>query len=245
MLTSFAGARLFGESHGAGTPTVLALHGWRRDHRDFDAVFAGSDLSAIALDLPGFGSAPVPDATWGSPEYAAAVAEVLDEMAPRVVVLGHSLGGRIAVELAAARPERVGGLVLTGAPLFRPDGARAKPRLDYRLARRLARSGLFSAARLEALRQRHGSDDYRAAHGELRNILVKLLAEDYAPALAAISCPVELVWGDDDRAAPLAVAERIQAALAGSHLVVCPGAGHLTPLTVPGVLREALVRLLP
>ena len=38
MLTSFAGARLFGESYGAGTPWVLALHGWRRDHQDFDAV---------------------------------------------------------------------------------------------------------------------------------------------------------------------------------------------------------------
>ena len=57
VLTSFAGAQLFGESYGAGTPVVLALHGWRRDHQDFVATLTEPEpaLDAIALDLPGFG----------------------------------------------------------------------------------------------------------------------------------------------------------------------------------------------
>jgi len=243
VLTSFAGAQLFGQRYGTGTPGVLALHGWRRDHRDFDAVFAPGDIDAVALDLPGFGSAPAPAAVWGSSEYAQAVAAVLDEMQARVVVLGHSFGGRIAVHLAASRPERVSGLVLSGAPLYRPEGARSKPRWRLRVARRLAAIGLARQETVEAMRQRYGSDDYRAASGVMRDILVRTLAEDYAAVLADLRCPAELVWGDNDTAAPLEVARRLENELSDAHLVVCRGAGHLTPLTVPDELRAAIGRL--
>jgi pimeloyl-ACP methyl ester carboxylesterase len=245
MLTSFAGATLFGESYGAGTPWVLALHGWRRDHRDFDAVLASPGIDAVALDLPGFGSAPAPDDVWGTPEYAGAVAAILDEMAAQVVVLGHSFGGRVAVHLAANRPDRVAGLVLSGVPFHRRFGARSKPPLRLRMARTMAAHGMVGQDRLEELRQRYGSDDYRAASGVMRDILVRTLAEDYDDALAAVQCPVELVWGDNDTAAPLAVAQQVQQELPDARLVVCDGAGHLTPLTVPDALRAAIGRLKP
>jgi len=143
MLTSFADSHLFGESYGAGTPWVLALHGWRRDHRDFEAVLRHSGIDAIALDLPGFGSAAAPEEVWGSSDYAEAVAAVLDEMSARVVVLGHSFGGRVAVHLAASHPDQIAGLVLTGAPLHRPPGGGAKPLLRFRVARGLAARGLI------------------------------------------------------------------------------------------------------
>jgi pimeloyl-ACP methyl ester carboxylesterase len=113
------------------------------------------------------------------------------------------------------------------------------------VARRLAARGLISNDKLEAMRRRYGSDDYRAASGVMRDILVRSLSEDYGSVLSVLRCPVELVWGDNDSAAPLAVAERLEAELADSHLVVCAGAGHLTPLTVPGELRAAVERLRP
>jgi pimeloyl-ACP methyl ester carboxylesterase len=246
VLTSFAGSQLFGESYGSGTPCVLALHGWRRDHRDFTATLTSPvALDAIALDLPGFGGTPAPPVAWGSQQYADALIPVLDDMKDEVVVIGHSFGGRVGVQLAALAPDRVVGLVLSGVPLFRACTAPSRSPLPFRIVKKLAGHGLVSEQRLERYRQRYGSADYRAATGVMRDVLVTLVAEEYSGVLSRVRCPVELVWGDDDTEAPLRVAEQVRAALpSGAHLVVCEGAGHMTPATAPGELRAALDRLL-
>jgi pimeloyl-ACP methyl ester carboxylesterase len=247
VLTSFAGSRLFGEAYGSGRPWVLALHGWRRDHTDFEIVLRRPhELDALAVDLPGFGATPAPAAPLGSAGYAEALLPLFEVMAPRVVVIGHSRGGCIAAQLAGMAPSRVGGLVLTGAPLFKSQAENRPPPLAFRAVRRLAKGGLVTEAQLERARFRHGSDDYRAASGVMREVLVTLLAEHYEEALHAVSCPVELVWGERDTAAPLEVARRAQNALPdGANLTVCAGTGHMTPLEVPDALRQAVERLRP
>src|ERR1700690_1836677 len=112
VLRSLAGGTLYGETWGEGAPAVLSLHGWGRTHADFAPSLGpsapGGPLSTLAPDLPGFGATPAPPETWGSPQYAQAMARLLDDVsasgpAPGLVVVGHSLGGRIAVHLAATR----------------------------------------------------------------------------------------------------------------------------------------------
>ena len=242
MLRAFAGGRLFGVRAGSGRPAVLALHGWARSSEDFAATVDGFD--AIALDLPGFGATPPPPEPWGAAGYAAAVAEVLPELDRPAVVVGHSFGGRVAVHLAVSHPDAVAGLVLTGAPLVRRPGASARtPALAYRVGRALHRKGLLGDARMEGLRRRYGSRDYLAAAGVMRGVHVTVVNETYEDQLRAITCPVELVWGDDDTEVPVSVAEAAGALLARSTLTTIAGAGHLVPLTAPGALQDAVRRL--
>jgi pimeloyl-ACP methyl ester carboxylesterase len=232
-----------GETFGTRTPTVLALHGWSRSRRDFSAVLAPPEvepLDAIALDLPGFGSTPAPPEAWGSRQYAELVAEVLPDMARPVVVLGHSFGGRVALQLAAARPDDVAALVLTGVPLVRPEGKGPRPPLPFTAGRLLRRAGLLSESRMEALRRRYGSTDYRAAEGVMRQVLVRLVNERYDEVLAKVRCPVILVWGDDDSVTPIDMARTAEGRFADARLVVAPGAGHLTPLSIPLAVHEAV-----
>lgn len=239
MLKAFAGGRLFGSLHGTPPPGVVALHGWARTHRDFDATLAG--LDALALDLPGFGATPPPPEPWGAAAYAAAVAEAIE--APAVVV-GHSFGGRVAVHLAVARPDLVRALVLTGVPLLRPPGAmRRKPALSFRVARALHRRGLVGDARMEAMRQRYGSADYRAAQGVMRAVHVTAVNETYEDELRALRCPVELVWGADDADVPVSVAHAAVEVIADARLTLLPGVGHLVPTTAPDALRAAIQRV--
>jgi pimeloyl-ACP methyl ester carboxylesterase len=244
MIRSFLDDQAFGQRTGAVPPRTLALHGWARTNRDFDAVLAGPDgpLDAIALDLPGFGASPPPPTGWGAADYATFVAPLLDEMAAPVVVLGHSFGGRVAIELARARPDAVKGLVLTGVPIVPPRPGR-RPARGYRVIRALHRARMVSDGRMEAARQRYGSADYRAAQGVMRDVLVRVVNERYDADLAALQCPVTMVWGADDDVAPLAIAEAAAAGAPHVRLHAVPGAGHLTPLSIPNDLRAAVLEL--
>jgi pimeloyl-ACP methyl ester carboxylesterase len=244
VLKTFAGGHLFGVTHGDGLPWILALPGWERDHRDFDVVCRG--LDAVVLDLPGFGATPPPPEPWTTAQYAEHVAPVLDDMAARVVVLGHSFGGRVATHLAAGHSGRVTAQVLTGVPLIRSASAGARSSsLSLRLAKTLRRTGIVGEARVERLRQKYGSADYQRATGVMRGVLVRSVNESYEVPLAAFPGPIELIWGAEDDQAPVAVAEAAQAFCHQSHLVVLPAVGHFVPRDGPGALVDALNRCRP
>jgi pimeloyl-ACP methyl ester carboxylesterase len=285
-LSTFAHGRLWGARYGRGKPWVLALHGWGRDHHDFDAVLTGTD--AVALDLPGHGVAPEPPGPWSTSEYARWVAPALDEMGEGpVVVVGHSFGARVAVWLAAGLDGtgldgkgasgtgaggtgldgkgasgtgtvvgRIAALVLVGAPLAPAPGQDGRrPPLVYRAGRALHRAGLVSGDRMERLRQKHGSEDYRRASEMMRGVLVKAVAETasaaYVPAVrswATAGGAVELVWGQHDKVASL---PGLKAALEGLQptapvrITVVPEAGHLLTPPVAAEVRAALLRHQP
>jgi pimeloyl-ACP methyl ester carboxylesterase len=240
-LKAFAGGRLFGERIGSGPPAVLGLHGWRRDRSDLAVVLAGTD--AVVLDLPGFGASPPPAEAWGAREYAEALLPVFDEFPGPAVVLGHSFGGRAAVCLAAAHPELVRALVLTGVPLLRTATSRRAP-IAYRALRWMHKRGVASEERMERARQRYGSPDYRAAAGVMRNVLVRTVNESYERELALIRCPVELVWGEADAEASVEMARRAASMVPDARLTVLPGKDHFTALADPA-LRKAVDDHLP
>ena len=189
-------------------PCLLALHGWGRDRRDMGPLLDATGYKSVAPDLPGFGASAAPPRAWGAATYASVLAEQVlgDSGAPHVVV-GHSFGGRVGVCLAANHPETVSGLVLMGVPLLRLGAAR-RPSVRYRLIRASVRTRLVSPSRLEAARRRFGSDDYRAASGVMRDVLVRVVNEDYRAELERVRCPVALVWGAQDRVVPPLVASR-------------------------------------
>ena len=243
MLTTLLGGRAFAERFGQGPATVVALHGWGRSRQDWLATLDGYD--ALALDLPGFGATPPPGAGWSTAEYAAWVGEILADL-DRPVLVGHSFGGRVAVHLAAASPELVRGLVLTGVPLLRPQTT-GRPPLGFRVVRALHRAGLIGEQRMEAMRRKRGSDDYNAAHGVMREVLVKAVNEDYPDELDAIRVhrvPVAMVWGEHDTAATVQMARHAQELLGDvAELVVVPGSAHLLDPSLVQEIRTAVDRL--
>lgn len=217
-------------------PRVLALHGWGRTRADLLPAVSG--VAAVVPDLPGFGASSPPPAAWGSKQFAELLAPVLAEGGWTVV--GHSFGGRIAVQLAAGWPELVSELVLTGVPLLRRTPSSGKPPLAFRAVKRLNRLGLLSDDRMEAERRKRGSADYRAAQGVMRDCLVRLVNEDYRDLLSGIAVPVSLVWGASDTAAPLSMAREAQALLPAATLTVSPTSGHLLDQPLLALLRERL-----
>jgi pimeloyl-ACP methyl ester carboxylesterase len=216
---------VFAEHLPGRSPTILALHGWGRDRSDLLDALSGREV--VAPDLPGFGVSPPPPEPWGAARYADLVSQFVEqaELGP-VIVVGHSFGGRVAAHLAADHPDLVSGVVFVGAPLLRTTPT-TKPARSYRLVRQLRRMQLVSESMLDSMRQRHGSADYRAATGVMRDVLVTVVNEDYSDELSRITCPVGFCWGATDTAVRPDIATGASALVSRSVVVdVVDGAGH-------------------
>ena len=245
-LRVYSNGALFGEVGGSSPGRILALHGWGRRGSDFTASLQGLDY--LALDLPGFGVSPPPPVAMGSEGYAEMIAPVLEEMGPRPLIVGHSFGGRVAVVLADAYPARVAGLVLTGVPLLSQTGGKRSLPLPFRLGRWAHRRGLVGDERVEALRRRYGSADYRQASGVMRSSLVRVVNETYEEQLGRLRIPVYLLWGKKDGEVPPTIAERALPLIiesgATATLETLDNVGHWVPTEAPAALRRVVEGML-
>jgi pimeloyl-ACP methyl ester carboxylesterase len=236
VLTSVADGAIIAERFGDGPIDVIALHGWGRTGKDFASILEG--MNALAVHLPGFGAAAPPPEAWAPADYATWLTQGIDPLRPPVIV-GHSFGGRVAVRLAARYPGLVKSLVLTGVPFGKRHPTKKAP-IQLRLAKALRALGLVSDTRVDALRKRFGSADYNAAQGVMRDVLVTAVNEDYFDDLARIPHRVDLVWGESDVPAPVALAQQADGILAHSTLTVVKGSAHLLDQELGRVLTDTI-----
>ncbi len=185
------------------------------------------------VDFPGFGKSPNPPDTWGTAEYADAVAEWLKSSPqPRAIWIGHSFGGRVGLQLAARHPQLVAGMVLiASAGLKRQRNFSERVRFGlrraaFKTARRFAREG----PQLDALRKKFGSSDYQAA-GALRPVFVRVVSEDLTEVAGEVRCPTLLIYGTADTETPPEVGERLHDLITGSELTLLEGFNHLSVLS--------------
>jgi 2-succinyl-6-hydroxy-2,4-cyclohexadiene-1-carboxylate synthase len=232
--------------------TVVLLHGFAGTGRAWDGVIGRlAGYTALAPDLRGHGAAR--DARPIS--FAACAADVLAAAPARFVLCGYSMGGRIALHVALAAPERVERLVLVATTAGTEDRAKRAERLahDNRLAsftenetieefaERWASQPLFAGTPPEAARVWREDmlrNDPRALAAALRGIGPGAMAPlwDRLPELAM---PATVLAGERDERY-VALGERLAAALPRGELVVVPGAGHGLPREAPAAIAAAI-----
>lgn len=243
-----AGTQVWYGRSGTGHPVVL-LHGWGASSATMALVHddLAREYDVTAIDLPGHGRSGLPPDAWSTADFTSCVLAVLDRLRiSRPHVLGHSFGGRIALDLAARHPQRVDKLVLVSSAGLLPPrsiGYRVRAGLA-RLARGIARygGGPGQAVR-DRIYSKVASPDYAQA-GPMRATFVKVVNEDLAPMLPSIQAPTLLVWGSRDTETPLGVAHRMSRLIPGASLAVIDGAGHYPFLDQFGKFRLIVGRFL-
>jgi 3-oxoadipate enol-lactonase len=241
-------------------PTVLMLHGVGGGHLAFAPQvesLASSGYRAVAWDMPGYGhSAPIEPYTFkGLAQSCIALIEGL--RCEQVVLLGHSMGGMVAQEVVARRPELVSRLVLCGtsAAFGSPDGAWQRDFIAERTAPLDA--GQTMAQLAEQLVPRMvgpGSlpEGVRLAQhcmaqvnpSTYRRALEAMLTFDRRANLAQIHVPTLLVAGEHDRNAPPAMMKKMAKSIVGSTYFELRGIGHLQNLEAPDEFDAALLNFL-
>jgi pimeloyl-ACP methyl ester carboxylesterase len=236
MFSRVAGVRLGYREAGAGPPIVL-LHGWGGESRSFHPLqqALAPSFRTLAPDLPGFGRSALPPTTWGVDDYADHLTTWLDDLSiERTSLIGHSFGGRVAIVLAATRPDRVDKLVLTASAGILPRrtlGYHLKVR-SARLARKVLGTPPIASVRPALERRLYdalGATDYANA-GPLRPTFVRVVNQDLRPLLPRIVAPTLLVWGEKDDSTPLADGKLMAREIPNSRLIVYRGAGHFAYL---------------
>jgi pyruvate dehydrogenase E2 component (dihydrolipoamide acetyltransferase) len=237
------------------TPVVL-VHGFGADLNSwmFNQPALAETRRAIALDLPGHGGSTKEVGAGNAEALAAAVADALDALGlERVHLVGHSMGGAVALALAGGRPERIASLTLIAAAGLGPDinaafidgFVRAQRRRDAQevLALLVHDPALVSRAMVEDLLRYKRLDGVAAALETIARAWFPdgHQALDLLPALGALSLPVQLIWGRDDRIIPLAHAEALMGKLP-VHIV--DAAGHLPHMEKSGEVNRLIARFI-
>jgi 2-succinyl-6-hydroxy-2,4-cyclohexadiene-1-carboxylate synthase len=234
--------------------TVVLLHGFAGTRHSWDLVADRLDperYTPLALDLRGHGEArdarPI--------DFAAVAADVAAAAPERFVLCGYSLGGRVALHVALAAPERVSRLVLVAStagiddPLLRAERREADERLAADLERgtieefadRWMRRPLF-AGTPPAAAARWRADLLRNDPGALAAALRGIGAGAMEPLwerLPELAMPVTIIAGErDGRYA--AIGRRLAATLLDARLLLVPGAGHGLPREAPQAVAAAI-----
>ena len=211
----------FIEKGSKDSPIVFWGHGWGQSHESFLELCAPLETSAkhVLVDFPGFGDTPKPPEAWGTKNYADHVAAFIQSKTDRPVIwVGHSVGCRVGLQLAAHYPELIKGLFLiAGAgipkqlPLHKSLYFKGRIKL-YKLLKKLIPFGLPE----EWLIKKFGSADYKKADPVIRRILVKVVNEDLRDIVPQISCPVHFVYGENDTETPPKIGQTLSGLISDS-----------------------------
>jgi pimeloyl-ACP methyl ester carboxylesterase len=263
-------------------PPLLFLHGlsgsWSNWLEQLPVFAAGrSDGQSpigghrvIVPDLPGFGRSPMPATSISISGYARTLDALLDALeVDAAAVVGNSMGGFVAAELAINFPQRVQRLVLVSPAGIStngdPRGLRALRRIRP-LEPVIAACITRFASRADAIARRPRLRD--AALGSITRhpdrlpaplaaelirgagkpgfapALHALLSYDFRQRLPEIACPTLIVWGDHDRVITVRDAERYEELIPNSRKVIFADTGHMAMLERPAAFNSLLEEFL-
>ncbi len=253
-------------------PVLLLIHGMAGTCENWRAVIEplAARHTVLAPDLPGHGSSAPGGGDYSLGALAAALRDLLVALGhDRATLVGHSLGGGIAMQFAYQFPEATERLVLVSSGGLGPEvspilRAAALPGADLfiaatagpgrtagsALARALAAVGLRPSADVAEVARGYASladRDRRAAFlATLRAVVgtegQRVHAGDRL--YLAEGMPVLIMWGRGDRIIPVAHGERAHEAIPGSRLEIFDEAGHMPQLEAPGRFVAVLERFL-
>jgi len=247
---------------GRGAPVVF-LHGlgasmyaWRRNL----AAVAAAGFRVIAFDNRGFGLSDKPAAPYDNAAYARLAIALMDSLRlTDAVLVGHSMGGAIAAQVAIEYPARVRGLVLVGSA-----GLGAREPLLFRVARwpvlgpaalalrgrgftaRLLRSTYFDPGKVtEADVDQYYAPVAQTEYGRaLRGVLQQFRFTALEGRLDRIVAPTLVLWGEEDRWVPMGLGRALAAGITRSAFVSVPHAGHSVQEEAPDEVNHLVIRFL-
>ena len=169
-----------------------------------------------------------------------------------VILLGHSMGGRIIIKMSSGLLEgrlkagfKISKIILTDSAGIIPVKTKAQKKRTKRYhfyKNLITKCGILKIDpdALNKLQKKFGSADYAAASPVMRKSLVMAVNEDMTPYMPMVKEPTLLIWGDQDTATPLSDGQKMEKLIPEAGLAVINGAGHYSFLDNPYLYNRIL-----
>lgn len=248
------GAELRIVEGGKHEPALIFLHYWGGSARTWDLLIERLEdhIRYVALDQRGWGGSSVTDGRFGLEAMANDVETVISTLGlRRYVLVGHSMGGKVAQILAARQPSGLSGLVLVApappTPMPVPAAQRAAMLASY-----ASRDGALQALSVLAgsplppeLREQVIEDTLRGAPGAKQAWTDRGMTQDVSTGLDRVTIPVSIIVGSNDQVEQEAALQKVFCRLLPQAAFrTLDGVGHLLPLEAPAELAATCADLL-
>lgn len=237
---------------GRGEPTLVLIHGFGDHLMTWRAVVdrLATRHRVIAFDLPGFGVSEKPDGEYTLGAMTDRVRGMLRDIPGPLILVGHSMGGEIALNTALTEPERIKALVLIAPAGFDVGLAGMADSMTDRRARLIAiweaaRSSILPVHDHEWLSEPDDRRDYDPSFDPAYRASTSAVLEDFdfegiGPRAAGFKRPVLLIWGEADPVVPLRVADSVRAILPCTRLEVLERAFHRPQVERPDTVAALI-----
>ena len=221
---------------------VLLLHGWGSNLKSFTPLtnLLKTKYRVIAYDYPGFGESSELKNSFSVDDYTDIAVEFIKKLdIKKVILIGHSYGGRISIKLNNRKElpfEIDKNILIDAAGIKDKKDLKTKCKIAaFKTLKKIVRLIPISEEyknQLEIkLKKKFGSSDYATASKVLQETLVKAVNEDLSPYLKNMKETL-LIWGDNDKVTPIWMAKLMEKEIKGAGLVVLKG-GHFSYLDDP------------
>ncbi len=220
---------------------IFVLHGWTYSTEKWDSfinLMQSKYPSTELLKIPGLTEKL--NEVWNLDNYVEWLKNIVDKEKDKVVLIGHSNGGRISIGFAAKYPEKVSTLVLIdSAGIYHNELSIRLKRLVFKTIAKIGKKLTTSEALRKALYKLSREEDYKNAPPVVRATMVNLTTKDITSDLNLVKTKALIIWGQDDRITPLSDGKIIHKLIKGSKMKIINGAKHSPQFThVSKVVKE-------
>jgi len=239
---------------------IFILHGWTYSTEKwnrFVKLLKQKGIEVEMLNVPGLTERI--DKAWNIEDYVewlkqkienqkvnnlttSNVADAMKQFNNKVILIGHSNGGRIALNFAIKYPEKFEKLILIdSAGIYHDDLLIRVKRSMFKSLAKIGKKLTSSQGLKKILYKIVGENDYKNANPIMKQTMLNLINSDKSLSLNKVTVPILIIWGENDQITPLSDGKLMNKFIKNSKLYIIDGAKHSPQFTRPNQVAETIV----
>ena len=211
---------------------LLWLHGWGVDHKTLlplSSLFP--NFEHYMVDFAGFGATKQPETDWNVLDYTNDVKNFIETNITKnkkIIIIGHSFGGRVAIKFASLYSDCINGIILIGGAGIEYIHSRTYKIVTgilYFVTKCIKK--IFPKFENQTI---FGSSDYKKSSGVMRKTFKNVINEELSNDAKKINLPTLLLYGENDTATPPYFGQKYNECIKNSTLYIIPRADHYSLL---------------